>query len=196
MNKILIPKEKFKISSDYHLSHANILKPDYDNRPFKNIEEHDEEIIKRHNTVVSKDDFFFFLGDFSFNKNIKAVENFIQQLNGKLFFIKGNHDRKETIQIYQKYGTYLGEQFSGLKIGDSYKECQTIILNHFKMFIWDKSHHGSWHLYGHSHGSAEHFENGKSMDVGIMQNDYYPFDFNKIEETMNCKVAKVIDHHR
>ena len=49
-------------TSDYHLSHTNVIK--YDNRPFSSIEEMNEFIIDRQNTLVDDKDNFYFLGDF------------------------------------------------------------------------------------------------------------------------------------
>ena len=30
---------------------------------------------------------------------------------------------------------------------------QLVVLCHYAMRVWDRSHYGSWHLYGHSHGN-------------------------------------------
>lgn len=94
-------------SSDWHLGHTNILK--YDNRPFASIEEMNEVIIGNHNSIVKPEDHFYFLGDFVFSKKKDEIEAFMKQLNGKLFFIKGNHDHTDTRKIYTKYGSYLGD---------------------------------------------------------------------------------------
>lgn len=174
-------------SSDYHLGHNNILK--YDKRPFKDINHHDEAIITNHNEIVKTDDEFYFLGDFSFND--KRTEEYLQRINGKKFFIRGNHDSHKTVKLYQKYGIYLDEQ---IKI---VVQKQDIILNHFPARSWNRSHHGAWHLYGHHHGSIEREPWGKSMDVGILLNNYYPFTFEQIKTILDSREIKLMlgDHH-
>ena len=192
-SKILVQEDRFFISSDYHLSHKNILK--YDKRPFKDIHHHDETIIANHNAVVHPTDTFIFLGDFFFGKDMNKMDEYLARLNGNKYFIKGNHDHEEHREIYKRHGLYLGEQYSRFYVGSSYKEAQMIVLNHFRMTIWDKSHHGAWHLYGHSHGGIEWLERGKCMDVGIMQNNYKPFSFSEIKTKINSKEVQILDHH-
>ena len=50
-------------------------------------------------------------------------------------------------------------------------------MSHYAHRTWDKSHHGSLHLYGHSHGTLPGV--GRSMDVGVdstdMNSDFTPF---------------------
>lgn len=192
MNNFLFNPKTTYFSSDYHLSHANILK--YDNRPFDNIDQHDEIIIQNHNAVVGKNDDFFFLGDFCFSKNISKIESFLDRLNGNKYFIKGNHDKNIIIKSYKKFGNYLGEQVS-IKVGDTYKTAQNIVLNHFAMRVWVKSHHNAFHFYGHSHGSLEYTPWGKSIDVGIMQNEYFPFSYYTLSKILNNREVKIIDQH-
>lgn len=153
-------------SSDYHLCHKNIIK--YDRRPFDDVETMNETIIDNHNSVVGDNDNFYFLGDFCFDN--RRTEEFLEQLNGNLFFIKGNHDSRDTIKLYQKYGVYLGEQ-KKIKIED-----KELVLNHYAMRVWDKSHHSVYHLYGHSHGSLADDPNSLSFDVGCMLFDYKPIE--------------------
>ena len=68
-------------SADFHLGHKNIIS--LCNRPFSNIEEMNDEIIFRWNSVVSKNDECWFLGDFSFH-NWNVVQGYIERLNGRI----------------------------------------------------------------------------------------------------------------
>lgn len=174
-------------SSDYHLGQFNILK--YDGRPFKDIHHMDETIIQNHNSVVKKEDHCYLLGDFSFNKD--KTEEYLSRLNGKLFFIRGNHDYRETIALYKKYGTYLGN-LEEINIGG-----QQITLCHYSMRCWNRSHRGSWHLYGHSHHSLPDDPNSLSFDVGIngAEYNYTPLSIKQVRNKMNTKTFKPIDHH-
>lgn len=76
--------------SDLHFNHENIIK--YCNRPFPNVDKMNSSIINNWNSVVSKDDVVYFLGDFMFGPKTN-LPYFRQQLNGRVHFIIGNHDR-------------------------------------------------------------------------------------------------------
>lgn len=84
---------------DTHIGHANILKFEPIHRPFKTIEEHDEEIIKRWNATVSPKDTVWHLGDVLFGRG-----NFhkLERLNGIKNLILGNHD-SYGLDLYLKY---------------------------------------------------------------------------------------------
>lgn len=173
-------------TSDYHLGHANVIR--FDGRPFKDVWEMDEAIIENHNSVVNEDDDFYFLGDFCFNNR---ASEYMSRLNGNKFFVKGNHDRRDMIKLYQKYGTYLGELAEVVVAG------QKIILCHYSMRVWNKSHHGAWHLYGHSHHSLPDDPHSLSFDVGINGKgyDYKPLSFAQVGKIMAKKDWKPKDHH-
>jgi len=178
------------ISSDFHILHNAILR--YDQRPFSNIEEMNQAILDNHNSVVKPTDNFYFLGDLAHGRDAtpEKVEDFLRQLNGNKFFIKGNHDKRDTVALYKKYGTYLGHM-AEIYVGD-----QMITLNHYAMRVWNKSHHGSWHLYGHSHGSLPDDPNSLSFDVGINVHNYFPLEFERVKEIMSKKTFRPIDHHK
>ena len=173
-------------SSDYHFGHANVIK--FDKRPYNDIWAMDEAIIANHNSVVDEKDDFYFLGDFCFNNR---AEEYMQRLNGNKFFIKGNHDRREMIKLYHKYGTYLGE------LAEVSVNSQKIVLCHYAMKVWNKSHRGVWHLYGHSHHSLPDDKTSLSFDVGINGDGYKytPLSFEQVKKIMNKKQYKPLDHH-
>lgn len=180
-------------SSDFHLCHANVIR--YDKRPFNNVDEMNEVILEEYNKTVKPGDNFYFLGDFCFDT--RRTEEFLKQMNGNLFFIRGNHDKHDTIKLYQKYGIYLGEQkMIKIKDAESPRGNQEIVLNHYRMDVWDKSHHGAWHLFGHSHGSLPDRLDSRCFDVGCMIWDYIPLSYEEVKEEMKKKTFTPIDHHK
>ena len=77
------------VISDTHFGHKNILEYEAAARPFRTIEEHDEAIVERWNSVVKSGDIVYHLGDVAFGK--QALKN-VARLNGTKHLILGNHD--------------------------------------------------------------------------------------------------------
>jgi len=187
-------------SSDWHLGHANILK--FDKRDFKNVQEMDDYIIKMATRTLKTGDNFYYHGDWALCPLPKA-EGYMAALastGANLFFIKGNHDKKDNISLFKKYGTFLGEQKTiNFRLnGQDYPT----VLNHYAMRVWDRSHHGAYHLYGHSHDGLDKNGEvwGRSMDCGIMsalrvKGEYSLFTFEDIHNILSKRQIKVIDHH-
>jgi calcineurin-like phosphoesterase family protein len=157
----------YYFTSDEHYGHDNIRA--YSNRPFDSVQEMDNELISRHNAIVKKNDTVIHAGDFSLIHNyIKVYDKYISKLNGKHIFLKGSHDYwlpENHITIYQK------------KIYNKY-----IVVCHYAMRVWARSHYNSYMLHGHSHGTLKPI--GKQLDIGVDNNNYYPFSFKEIEEIM------------
>ena len=184
-------------SSDWHLGHANIIK--YDKRPFKDVQEMDHTIMNNVIGQLKKGDTLYYLGDFAMTRSQNDMEGYMKSLaysEAELFFIKGNHDKRGMLKLYQKYGTYLGEQ-KKIKIPDpdGHEGIQEIVLNHYAMRVWDKSHRGTWHLYGHSHHTLPDLPNSKSFDVGINGHGYKLLSFEDVAKIMATKTYVPVDHH-
>lgn len=75
---------------DMHFMHRNIIK--YCNRPFSDIEDMTEKLIKNWNSVVGKNDIVYVVGDFALCRKQKIIE-ICQRLNGRKRLILGNHDQ-------------------------------------------------------------------------------------------------------
>ena len=58
--------------SDLHFGHSNIIR--FDNRPFSNVQEMEETIVKNWNERVAKDDVVNILGDFCWVKRMNGCE--------------------------------------------------------------------------------------------------------------------------
>lgn len=172
-------------TSDTHFGHANILR--YCNRPFKDSVEMNETIISNWNRVVDKDDLIYHLGDFCFGGD-DIFARLIGRLHGLIVFIKGNHDKVAWKNRHKFYS-----------FSDSYREIkingQDITLCHYSMRVWNKSHHGAWHLYGHSHGSLPDDPNSRSFDCGVDCHNFTPINFEQVQKIMDKKLWKPIDHH-
>jgi calcineurin-like phosphoesterase family protein len=84
-----IPMPEIWFASDYHFGHKNILTYEALYRPFKTVEEMNEHLINKWNSVVSDQDIVYFLGDFAFGKHNLNIAGL---LKGKKRLIMGNHD--------------------------------------------------------------------------------------------------------
>lgn len=89
---------KIFITSDLHFCHNKPFL--YEPRGFTNIYEHDSIIIKNWNSVVDIDDDVYVLGDLMLNNNELGITN-IKNLKGKIHVVRGNHDSKNRIALYQ-----------------------------------------------------------------------------------------------
>lgn len=166
-----ITSGRFFFTSDEHYYHKNIIK--FCNRPFSSKEEMNEEMIRRHNEVVTEHDTTIHAGDFAFVKSIKDAYKIIHKLNGKHIFLRGSHDH------WMDSTKYFHE------ILEKRLEDQLVVVCHYAMRVWAASHYNSWHLYGHSHGRLQ--PEGKSMDIGVDTNNFYPYSFEQIKEIMKDK---------
>lgn len=191
-------------------------------RDFKTLAEMDEAIIQGINSKVKFDDVLYHLGDWSFG-GIEQIWNFRRRINCKtVHLIFGNHDhhiennRKLPNARMVLANKFLidreekDENFEPVKAKELFATTNYVnivnangtklFLSHYAHRIWDKSHHGRIHLYGHSHASLEQKEHGKSMDVGIdnyfrLFGKYEPFSLKQIVDIMAKREAAVIDHH-
>ncbi len=76
--------------SDLHFGHANCV--NFDNRPFRDVEEMDRCMIELWNNRVSPEDDVYIIGDFSFRAG-KTPDWYLRQLKGRKHLIVGNHDK-------------------------------------------------------------------------------------------------------
>lgn len=188
----LLPEKTF-FTSDIHFGHKNIIK--YSNRPFANVDEMDATLISNWNSVVPKDGVVFSLGDFAFCKIGRIIE-ILSQLNGKVVMVGGNHDAEIWKNRKMLLDGYVEEitPYREVTVGN-----QFICMFHYGCRVWNKSHRGSWLLYGHSHNSLPPL--GKSVDVGVDSTPilgyaaYKPFSFYEVKDFMDKQKGHEADHH-
>ena len=142
------------------------------------VEQMDEVIIENWNSVVNRKDLVYILGDFAW----KNHSSYLHKLNGSKILIKGNHDfmNQKTLSLFREVTPLKDIKIEKVKV----------TLCHYAMMSWNCSFHGSWALYGHSHGNLSH--PGLAMDVGVDCNNYTPVSWVQVKEKMCDKADKLL----
>ena len=154
------------------------------------MEEMNQVILDKLNSRVGEHDDLYFLGDMALRCNAALLNAWLNKVICKhIYVIWGNHD-KVAWQVRRRFVWH--KDMAHIRT----VEGQSMTLNHFAMRVWNKSHYGAWHLYGHSHGSLLDDPNSRSIDVGVDTNDFYPYSFDEVSIRMATKTFKPIDHHR
>lgn len=192
--------------SDPHFYHNNVIR--YCSRPYATVEEMNEDLVRRWNTVVRPEDTVYCLGDFSMA--FRAVELFSPRLMGNKILIPGNHDfchsyhkksrkpdkRAEWIGKYEKNGwTVLPERtalaLEGIGIvnlchhpypGPGEDECGD------KYAKWRPVDDGNVLLCGHVHEKWKTKKSPKGslmINVGVDVWDYAPVSIETLKQTID-----------
>ena len=137
------------ITSDPHLDHwkndeRNIIA--YCGRPFSTIDEMNNAIVTRWNSVVKKADLVYILGDLAWKRHAM----WMNELNGSKIMVFGNHD-KMPMNVYKNFTRYYGDP-NNSGIHQTTIDKQYVVMSHYPMASWNASFHGSWNFRGHAHG--------------------------------------------
>lgn len=167
------------IISDTHFNHKNVI--EYCNRPFKNIEEMDNELINNWNNTVGKDDVIICLGDFCFGEK-ENIKKYAQKLNGHKILVRGNHDRRRDLYIEAGFQGCEGEIIIN---PDVYKNKKTIILSHKPRPILPDN---TVNIHGHIHEKTldiDKYDINKYFNVSVENIDFKPIEITEIIKEKN-----------
>jgi calcineurin-like phosphoesterase family protein len=187
--EIINNKSNIWFTSDHHFYHTNILK--HCNRPHNSIQEMNEDLINKWNEKINKNDDVYYLGDFCFINKLDLWIKLFNQLKGKIHLVRGNHDKEKFTNRLEK----IIPKDKLIWVKDYhrqvFKECNNnkdveITMMHYAMRTWNRSHYGTYMLFGHSHSNLKENES-LSMDVGVDTNNFYPYSLDEIIEKMNKK---------
>ena len=167
--------------SDLHFGHKYVIA--FDRRPFRDVQEMEEEMIRRWNAKVSPEDHVFVVGDMFGSVTSAHAGEIVHTLHGKIHLIRGNHDPK-------------GELF------ESRGEKQKVIMRHRLLPFFKGNDEGVVQLYGHTHGSSVSRIEDKyilfmnwlgvpmhSINVGACRMDYEPRTLEEILEEAGLILA-------
>lgn len=157
---------------DTHFGHKGIInfsatKPF---RPFNTIEEHDEELIKRWNSVVNPKDTVWHLGDVAFGeRNIHHVG----RCNGKKKLVMGNHD----MYSVDKYLQYFDKIFGAV-------EFKGTILTHIPVQEGQLKSRFFMNIHGHLHASnvlkSDGIKDSRYFNVSCEQINLTPIPYDEV----------------
>jgi calcineurin-like phosphoesterase family protein len=185
------------ITADTHFGHRNIIK--YCNRPYDNIEDHDKDILQNINDSAKTDDHLYILGDFCMGNPLK----YLSQIKcRKLHFVLGSHDKQMWAHkdMFIEFKDKIITSINGI----------TVVMTHCAHLVWEKSHYGSVHAFGHSHGNLGNsretiFNNeysravsliisrAKMHDVGVDGHNFKPYSFEEFMSIVDKKSGFLIE---
>jgi len=153
------------IISDTHFFHANIGR--YGDRP----DGWQEMIIENWNRLIQPDDVVFHVGDLALGKK-ENIEGLVPLLNGKLYLMRGNHDRRSN-GFYQRLGITL--------VPDPYRMDHTsgwmLIFSHRPVVLLEP---GVLNLHGHIHNSVAPELGAGHVNLCVEVRGYRPWRLGEI----------------
>jgi calcineurin-like phosphoesterase family protein len=155
------------IISDTHLGHNAICKY---RTEFSTAEEHNHHILEEWNSVVTRRDTVYLLGDAVFSMDAMLCA---KQLNGNKILVRGNHDKLDT----HVYLTAFKHIYGVIK----YKG---IWLSHAP--IHPQELRGCYNIHGHVHN--ETIPDSRYFNACIENIGYKPILFTDIVDILNKRV--------
>lgn len=179
-------------TSDMHISHKNVIR--FCDRPFADINEMSEKLIENWNECVKDDDIVFVLGDtFWFNDSHK-IKKVLEQLNGIIYIIPGNHD---DFTSYHRVADNpriilcddIVQVFLESEDNRWHKKILELWLAHYPLMTWPHRENGAINLFGHIHSKPKGRE-GVDQDLPLHKHqcdvgtDYWGYKPVKLERLL------------
>lgn len=174
MNKLIF------FTSDTHFYHKDLLgMNDFAPRPFLTVEDMNEEIIRNWNSRVKPTDTTYHLGDVALyfthpaSKSNEAVLQILLQLNGRIIFIKGNHDSRDFFKYLDKNNVEVNgkPKFEFHDVGVIVKyDHRQYYLTHYPMMLDIVNQ--IINLHGHIHHYAVPIKENLNVGVDSPELDY------------------------
>lgn len=181
---------KIFVTSDTHFGHSRAFI--YEPRGFHSVEEMDNAIIQRWNEVVSNEDEIYHLGDVMLNDNDHGLKC-LQQLNGKIHLVCGNHDSNNRRALYTTCSNVI-EVVDALRL--NYKGYH-FFMTHYPCFTGNLEKESlkqcTCNLFGHTHQKTNFYQDIPFMyHVGVDSHNCTPVLLDDIIKEMNDKVQECL----
>lgn len=194
-------------SSDQHFGHANIIK--YCQRPFADLDDMHEQLVKRWNERVTDDDEVMILGDLVLG-NWNASLPYLLKLKGRKILLPGNHDDPWPPRTRAEHWARRFESEAGIQVLPLHRvrnwplaagteHMQRVDLAHFPyrddhpdndfrdtrhLEHWP-SDDGRWLLHGHIHERWRIWPEARMLNVGVDVHDFAPISEAEVLRLIN-----------
>jgi len=129
MNKVFV-------IADTHFGHKKVIEFEPAKRPFKSIDQHDDELVRLWNETVGKKDTVWHLGDVLFGREAFSL---LSRLNGIKKLVMGNHDRYPSALYLEHFNFICGAA-----------EVKGCILTHIPVHEGQLNRY-KYNIHGHLH---------------------------------------------
>lgn len=183
-------------SSDLHFGHNRQFM--YGSRGFASIEEHDATVIENWNRIVKPNDNVYLLGDLMLNDNESGIKK-LNQLNGDIFYIRGNHCTDTRCELYKNTnmiplcGDFRTSWATIQKING-----YSFYLSHYPTMIGSLEDMSELKrrllgLSGHTHSKNKFYQDIPFMyNVALDAHNNTPVSFDEIISDIEAKVNECI----
>ena len=160
--------------ADLHFGGEEIVR--YENRPFGNVKEMENYMIKQWNSIVTKEDTVYVLGDFSTNQSAEEDSRILKELSGRKILVMGNHDQHRSQKDWRTIG---------------FEECSMwpilyqdfFLLSHEPLYLNSNMPYANF--YGHVHGNDTYRTiASQSACVCVERWEYTPVSFEALVTKM------------
>lgn len=169
--------------SDPHFGHRAII--EYCCRPFRNVDEMNEELVRRYNEAVTDDSLVLWCGDVSFMKP-DATEAILSRLRGRKAIVIGNHDRSAAWYIDRGF-EFAKREISFTMGGQRFRACHFPEMGHTADRRGKNRpvlRQGEWLIHGHTHSGTK--LSGRHVHVGVDAWEYAPASARQIIELVEA----------
>lgn len=183
-------------TSDLHFCHNRGFL--YEPRGFSSIEEHDAIIIENWNKIVKPNDTVYLLGDLMLNDNESGIKK-LNQLNGDIFYIRGNHCTDTRCELYKNTDMVplCGDFCTSWAIIQKING-YSVYLSHYPTIIGSLEDMSGLKrrllgLSGHTHSKDKFYQDIPFMyNVALDAHNNTPVSFDEIISDIEAKVNECI----
>ncbi|HUB45869.1 MAG TPA: metallophosphoesterase [Acetobacteraceae bacterium] len=165
-------------TSDHHFGHAAART--FYRRPFASVEEMDQRMIDRWNSIVGDDDDVWHLGDFAVGASPERAAFLLRSLRGRKHLVVGNNDDAVIAKctVWCSVQAYAELTLDGI----------LVVICHYPFRTWRGMNKGAINLHGHSHGRLKPLL--RQFDVGVDARDFTPVTLQTLLLDRRRRVAR------